>query len=242
MRRDSVPEPDDLLCEKCGYLLNGLPPEGHCPECGRPVAESTVASPRRPTAWEAGRDRPVARFQFTALSVLRGPKVFFRTMTAHGDTARSAAFGRLALLPALVFNTKTVVMHYAIMHLLDGWPSRRVLPIVLVVTPILVTLAWAGLYAAVVRLTTLESGFWGMRLPRDVVRRALHYDAVHVSAAALLSWAITLAYLCLIIADDASRRYQLTYLYTLCGAVVVSAVYLFSVYATSMRSLMYANR
>lgn len=29
-----------LLCERCGYVLEGLDERGACPECGRPIAES----------------------------------------------------------------------------------------------------------------------------------------------------------------------------------------------------------
>lgn len=29
-----------LLCERCGYIIEGLPETGACPECGRPIAES----------------------------------------------------------------------------------------------------------------------------------------------------------------------------------------------------------
>lgn len=29
-----------LLCEKCGYVIEGLDTDGNCPECGKPIAES----------------------------------------------------------------------------------------------------------------------------------------------------------------------------------------------------------
>lgn len=29
-----------LLCERCGYVVEGLPAEGACPECGKPIVES----------------------------------------------------------------------------------------------------------------------------------------------------------------------------------------------------------
>lgn len=42
-----------LLCEKCGYVLERLPVEGTCPECGRPVAESLPGHRDHvPTMWE----------------------------------------------------------------------------------------------------------------------------------------------------------------------------------------------
>ena len=244
MLRDFAPGPDDLLCESCGYALNGLPDTGNCPECGKPVAESTIDSPRRPPAWEAGRDRSAARFQFTAIGVLRNLRAFFRNMTAHGNVARSAAFGRIAIAPAVLLNAKTVIMHLAIMQITDPFthlPGLILVPAALGV-PLLIGLAWYGLYRAVVRLTTVESRYWKMRLPGDVVRRALHYDAVYASVLSVPSWAISLVYLCLILANDRLVVYQVAYLYALSASVIVAGVGLFYVYATSMRSLMYANR
>src|SRR3954454_2298990 len=42
----------DLTCDLCGYDLRAQPPDGQCPECWTPVAESRrrAATPRRP-AW-----------------------------------------------------------------------------------------------------------------------------------------------------------------------------------------------
>jgi predicted RNA-binding Zn-ribbon protein involved in translation (DUF1610 family) len=37
--RDGIDE-YTLLCEACGYVIEGLPREGQCPECGKAVAES----------------------------------------------------------------------------------------------------------------------------------------------------------------------------------------------------------
>ena len=49
-----VPAETDLLCERCGYVLNGLPADGRCPECGTPLDES-VNYRRHPPAWERAR-------------------------------------------------------------------------------------------------------------------------------------------------------------------------------------------
>ncbi len=39
---------DALLCEWCGYSLMHLDRQGHCPECGRRVADSLAQGPRQP--------------------------------------------------------------------------------------------------------------------------------------------------------------------------------------------------
>ncbi len=50
-----------LLCERCGYVVEGLPPEGACPECGKPIVESLPE--RRPgTIWQnRSEPRPFLR-------------------------------------------------------------------------------------------------------------------------------------------------------------------------------------
>jgi len=40
-----------LLCERCGYVVEGLDPAGACPECGKPIAES-LPERRVGTAWQ----------------------------------------------------------------------------------------------------------------------------------------------------------------------------------------------
>lgn len=40
-----------LLCEKCGYVIEGLDPSGNCPECGKPIAES-LPERRVGTPWQ----------------------------------------------------------------------------------------------------------------------------------------------------------------------------------------------
>tara|TARA_R110000782_G_scaffold103991_7_gene191558 strand:- start:4540 stop:5304 length:765 start_codon:yes stop_codon:yes gene_type:complete len=43
-----------LLCERCGYVIEGLPTEGACPECGRPIARS-LPERRVGTPWQQDR-------------------------------------------------------------------------------------------------------------------------------------------------------------------------------------------
>jgi hypothetical protein len=41
------------MCDECGFALEGLPPEGNCPECGTPFTLESSARLRRPptVAW-----------------------------------------------------------------------------------------------------------------------------------------------------------------------------------------------
>jgi hypothetical protein len=40
-----------LLCERCGYVIEGLATDGACPECGKPIAES-LPERRVGTPWQ----------------------------------------------------------------------------------------------------------------------------------------------------------------------------------------------
>ncbi|GJM18346.1 MAG: hypothetical protein DHS20C14_05590 [Phycisphaeraceae bacterium] len=42
-----------LLCERCGYVVEGLDPASNCPECGKPIAES-LPERRVGTPWQQG--------------------------------------------------------------------------------------------------------------------------------------------------------------------------------------------
>ncbi len=93
------------------------------------------------------------------------------------------------------------------------------------------------------RLTTFEATYRGIRLPRPVVMRALHYHAAHYLPVGLLGIAAVGWYKVFLLGWPVKAwRFEMTYLYVLCGAVVLSAVYLFRTYWVAMRNLMYANR
>ena len=76
-----VPAESDILCEGCGYTLNGLPEDGRCPECGKPVAESIDAARTAP-AWEHPEVHRPAAFVATTAAVSGWPEPRTRVRSA----------------------------------------------------------------------------------------------------------------------------------------------------------------
>lgn len=236
-----VPSASDILCESCGYTLNGLPQSGNCPECGMPIAHSTSANPRTLPAWEAGHDHAMRRFVSTAMRAL-SPGAFYRTLSIRGDVRRTRTFARVMSIPLVLLSAATILVHQLIAvaygatpPLLSGWP---------LVASVLIAAAaaWWFLCWAVGRLTALEARYWGFRLPHEVVRRALHYLSVQALVATLLPFAVVTAMFALLAWNRDYAAYMTEYLYAFSGSVIITAVYLFRVYWTAMRSLLYANR
>lgn len=71
------PDPDALLCEACGYPIDGLPEDGNCPECGRPIAQSLPAA-RPGSPWQQ-RPSPQSWID-TNLAALRAPAPLFSSL------------------------------------------------------------------------------------------------------------------------------------------------------------------
>lgn len=59
-----------LLCEKCGYVIEGLDTGGACPECGKAIAES-LPERRAGTAWE--HEQSLWTFALTSLTTVWRP-------------------------------------------------------------------------------------------------------------------------------------------------------------------------
>lgn len=59
-----------LLCEKCGYVIEGLARDGQCPECGKPVLESL---PERRTREPWHQIRPLSQQIGSAVRTIMNP-------------------------------------------------------------------------------------------------------------------------------------------------------------------------
>src|SRR5438128_903575 len=121
-----VPAETDLLCEGCGYTLNGLPESGNCPECGKPIAQSIDAG-RVPSPWEQARD--TSSFLSTTSAVLLRPTSFFRTLATRIDEKPARRFARIHWLIAALLLGIAGHLHIAYLsgifadqgHWADGW-------------------------------------------------------------------------------------------------------------------------
>lgn len=79
----------ELLCERCGYSIEGLPRGGKCPECGRPVAQS-LPEARRGTPWQ--RSPGAGAWLATLWLCIRHPVLTAKTARMDGS---AASLGRI---------------------------------------------------------------------------------------------------------------------------------------------------
>jgi hypothetical protein len=238
----TIPAETDVLCETCGYVLNGLPPDSNCPECGQPAAESDPAL-RTPTAWEqTGQDGSFSAGAFLATSaaVLFRPTRFYRTLATRTDTRLAITFAQIYWILSALLLALAAYAHAAWFVFGDPRVPLDSLKWVALAAPTYAFLALTTMVAA--RLTHWEASYRGIRLTLPVVRRGLYYHAVHYLPVALLAAVTVITYGNLVrgrIVDPTSTT--TTYLYTLSAEVVLGAIYLFKTYWIAMRNMMYAN-
>src|SRR5689334_13721306 len=175
-----VPADSDLLCEGCGYVLNGLPPGSRCPECGKPADESAPIHRKLPM-WEegAGGGSGLTRFLQTTVAVLFRPTEFYRTLATRQPRFGSQRFAAIHWgVVSLLFATAAYV-HFKWYLMMGNLPPGlgvvdHPLPAVLVLWGITGLLLLITTRVAA-RLTSWEAAYRGLRLPTPVVLRGLDY-------------------------------------------------------------------
>ena len=237
-----VPAETDILCEKCGYTLNGLPESGNCPECGQPIAASTNESLREPATWEV--NHTWQSFIATTISVLFRPTQFFRTVTTRTDIPPAKQFAEWHWVLASLLFASTAYFHADWYIVFSGWVR---------ITPITRFMMWFSLFVGTfltfvfitklaARLTNWEATYRGLRMPLVPVLRGMYYHSAHYLPVAFIALVTVVGFTKLYNAGFLPATSATTYLYVLCIEVVLGAVYLFHTYWIAMRNMMYANR
>lgn len=239
----AIPASSDLLCEHCGYTLNGLPADARCPECGNPVTDS-VADGRVVSTWESREGgAKVGGFFRTTYDVIVRPTWFFRHLTARRDDPRGAVvFALVHSTVASLLAGVTGAAHFQIIsdvsRSTQPEPWLKIFPFAVLSLILLWLTTW---FAA--RLTAWESAYRGYRLPIETVKRCLMFHAAHYLPVTLVTAAFAVGYLTAVYAGRLDYPTTVTtYLYGLSALVIVTAIYLFWTYWIAMRNVMFANR
>lgn len=234
-----VPDETSVLCEGCGYTLDGLPPSGDCPECGLPIAASTGADGRALPAWEdPAAGGTFRRFWKTTAEVVFHTGRFYRTLATRRDNHAAFTFARAHWALSAILLAAALSIH---VDLFQSFVLRNSWLLFTLLAPATFCFIW-GTTTLAARLSAWEAAYRGLRLPTPVVLRALYYHAAHFLPVALLAFA-TVGINRLIVRFHPDFALQsVRYLLFLCVEVVAAAGYLFKTYWTGMRNTMYANR
>ncbi len=150
--------PLPLLCETCGYCIDGLPEAGTCPECGRSV-HSSLPERRIGSAWQ--REQTAKAAWETWREVSRRPRAAFAAVRIESETSRRLRTGighrcgTWAALPLLAVATLLYALALASPN------AHGLVPValsVLVMGPVV----WSTTALTFLALVGIEQ--WGVRL------------------------------------------------------------------------------
>lgn len=239
----TVPSETDLLCEQCGYTLNGLPADGRCPECGTPVTLSLAQSGRSLPLWEQNR-----QFWATTRVVILRTGEFYRTLQTRVGEEQHALAYRFAMRHWFLGGMLLAIasgLHYSLTQMTQLPAAMEMRLVLLFLWIALVTgvagFAAMGITHLATKLTAWEAGWRGYRLPEPVVLRGLCYHSAHLLPVAVVILGVVLGYRLLWMTQLVSYTSLVAYLIVLSVVSVGGAIYLFWTYWIGMRNMLYAN-
>jgi hypothetical protein len=242
----NVPAESDLLCEACGYVLNGLPQSSNCPECGV-AADESDPSRRGAPAWE--RRPSLGTFFTTTYEVLFHPHRFYRGLATRAGRGASRVFGMVHLVMASSLFGLAGLVHVIGFIYYGPFGAFQSTAIIFNSRPLgfltftTATLLMLGITVPIAaRLTSWEARYRGYRLPLRVVLRGLDYHTAHYLPVAAMAALTVAGYRWYAGSTRLNLIGDAGYIYIVCGEVIVGAAYLFWTYWIGMRNMMYANR
>lgn len=237
-----VPSENSVLCEGCGYMLDGLPPTGQCPECGLPIAASLADSGRVLPAWEQPDARPLTAFLNTSAAIIFRTRHFYRTLATRRNDRRALAFAKIHWTLSAILLAWALALHVHWYQTVILAPRLAAPWVIFFAGAAIIYLLMWGTTRLAARLTAWEAAYRGYRLPVSVVLRCLYYHAAHYFPVALIALLTIAANTLLLHYKFISPATASRYLLALCVEVVVAAAYLFETYWKGMKNTMYANR
>lgn len=167
-----------LLCERCGYIIEGLPNDNPCPECNRPIALS-LPERRTGTPWQ---QRNAARTLVqTWWRTLRHPLLTF-------DTLRLYEIRGFGMVVHTIFLCSVVCWIFASILEIPTIDQPHFL-----LVPIVVYAVFASILGAAVFIVTDLSGHVLRVLWRRGERRITPDTGWHIIGVASIGWVLTYA-------------------------------------------------
>jgi len=239
LRGGSAPRPLRALeqpprCRRCGYVIIGIAPDGRCPECSVPVADSLAPEASAGTPWDTPRSLlGVWTYARTLVAFILAPRRCAGRLLFVPDPRRSCKFLAItALLSAGAFGG---LFAYTSRQFI--WPGAllRVVPIAaLIAGAVVVTVASLTAHLVALRLRQRDG--------RDVLAASAQVSAYCSGCLLLLAivagclvemWPQAVARMA---AVSSSTGWTMTYVRTLAiviTALIVLALYYLVVYRTA---------